>query len=60
MQRRCCEVCFNHLMPGENRSVGVMVCRECAEVHDMLYTIPFCRVDKRFALHEHVNCITSY
>src|SRR6266436_5758864 len=45
------KICVNHLMPGENRSVGVMISRECAKAHNMLYTVTFCRIDKCFALH---------
>src|SRR5260370_25629098 len=60
----CCgvstEICFNHLMPGENGSVGVMISREYAQAHNMVYTLAFCRIDKRFALHKHVNGIASY
>ncbi len=33
-------------MPGENRSIGVVFSRECAQVHNMGYTITFCRIDK--------------
>src|SRR6266446_707825 len=40
------KICFNHLMPGENRSVGVMISRECAQVHDMMYTVTFCCIDQ--------------
>src|SRR6267143_3520157 len=54
------KICFNHLMPGEYRSVGVMLCRECAKMHNMTYTVTLCSVDKRFALHKHVNCIAAY
>jgi hypothetical protein len=37
-----------------------MISRECAQMHNMIYTVTFCRIDKRFALYEHINCITSY
>src|SRR5262245_57762981 len=40
------KICFNYLMPGENRSVGVMISRECAQVHDMMYTVTLCRIDQ--------------
>src|SRR6267142_2898653 len=40
------KICFNHLMPGENRGVGVMISREYAQVHNMLYTVTFCCIDK--------------
>src|SRR6266478_3254725 len=54
------KICFNHLMPGENRSVAVMFSRKCAQVHNMIYTVSLCRIDQCFALHKHVNCISSY
>src|SRR5580698_3347879 len=50
---------FNHLMPSENRSVGVAFSRECAEVDDVIYSIPSGRIDQRFAVHKHVHCIAS-
>jgi len=47
-------------MPSENRSVGVTICRECTQVHDMLYAVTSGRIDQGFALHKHVHRIASY
>jgi len=37
---------FDHLMPSEDRSVRVTICRECAQVHDMLYVVTSGRIDQ--------------
>src|SRR5260370_34950349 len=47
-------------MPGKNRRVGVMFSRKSAQVHNMFHTVSLGRIDQCFALHEHVNCISSY
>src|SRR5260370_37336292 len=31
---------------------GLSRYRECAQMHNMIYTVTFCRIDKRFALYE--------
>jgi len=37
-----------------------MFSRKCAQVHNMFHTVSLGRIDQCFALHEHVNCISSY
>src|SRR5213083_1542548 len=54
------KICFDHLMPGENRRVGVTISCKCAQVHNVIHTVSLGRIDQCFALHKHVNCIASY
>jgi len=47
-------------MPGENRRVGVTFSRKCAQVDNVIHTVSLGRIDQCFALHKHVDCISSY